>query len=249
MINTASELRREARAALGENGQYWRCVSAYLLLSVMAIAIMTPLLALVGLGIAYSGIAPYFTPGGKPEPALFADPEVMLPLLVTALVFSLLVIYPLGFIKWAQTSFPMAVMRRGIKLGHAFSGWGHGWKMGWIEMVKYSYISLWSLLFVIPGIVKSFSYAMTEFLAVDHPDWSANQCISESRRLMKGNKLRLFLLYLSFAGWWLMVIFASALVPFVGNCFQFLFIPYPETAVAAFYEELLDADEVTSFQN
>jgi uncharacterized membrane protein len=87
---------------------------------------------------------------------------------------------------------------------------------------------------------------MTEFLAVDHPDWSANQCISESRRLMKGNKLRLFSLHLSFVGWWLLVIIASALVPLVGNCFQFLFIPYPETAVAAFYEELLDADEVTS---
>ena len=106
----------------------------------------------------------------------------MLPLAVSFTLFSLLFMYPLGFVKWGESAMSIATIRRGLTVGHAFSGWGHGWKMGWIEMVKITYLSLWYLLLVVPGMVKSLSYAMTEFIAVDHPEWDANQCISESRR-------------------------------------------------------------------
>lgn len=60
---------------------------------------------------------------------------------------------------------------------------------------------LWSLLFVIPGIVKSYSYSMAYFLKIDHPEYTATQAIDESRRIMNGHKMRLFLLDLSFIGW------------------------------------------------
>lgn len=60
---------------------------------------------------------------------------------------------------------------------------------------------LWSLLFVIPGIVKSYSYSMAYFLKIDHPEYTATQAIDESRRIMNGHKMKLFLLDLSFIGW------------------------------------------------
>mgnify|MGYP001127432324 CR=1 FL=1 len=60
---------------------------------------------------------------------------------------------------------------------------------------------LWSLLFFIPGIVKSFSYAMTFYILNDHPEYSATQAITESRKMMHGHKGELFVLYLSFLGW------------------------------------------------
>lgn len=242
-MKTAKEMRAEAWAALGENGQYLRYVAAFLLMALTLIAMIVPLTAILGAGIGMSGIAPYFQPGGHPEIGLLTDPEVMLPLLSSALVFSLLAIYPIGFAAWGQAAMALATMRRGLTVGHAFSGWGHGWRMGWIKTVEMTYVFLWTLLFYVPGVVKLLAYSMTAYVAVDHPDWSANQCITESRRLMDGHKWRYFCLNLSFIGWWILVAVAS-FMPFVGNLAQWFFMPYMESAKAAFYEDLLDRDAV-----
>jgi hypothetical protein len=238
-VKSSGEIRADAWRALGTNGQYLRYVAAYLLLMMVMIVISIPLMMVLGAGVGASGIAPFFAPGGRPEFGLFLDPAVMVPLSVSVLVFSVLIIYPLGFAAWGQAAMSIAAMRRGLTVGHALSGWGHGWKMGWIEMVKITYLHLWTLLLVVPGIVKFCSYAMAEYVAVDHPDWNANQCITESRRLMDGHKLRYFLVLLSFIGWFLLVI-AVSLLPLVGNLAQWFFMPYFETAKAAFYEDLLD---------
>ena len=66
------------------------------------------------------------------------------------------------------------------------------------------YIFLWCLLFIIPGIIKSFSYAMTYFIINDHPEYSINQAITESRRMMDGHKMEYFILCLSFIGWFIL---------------------------------------------
>ena len=197
--------------------------------------------AVASAGIGISGIAPFFAPGGRPEIGLFLDPAVVLPLLSSALAFFLLAVYPLGYVTWGNSAMAIAAMRRGLTVGHAFSGWGHGWRMGWIMMVKVAYIGLWALLLFVPGVVKAISYSMTEYIAVDHPDWSANRCISESRRLMDGNKLRYVCLMLSFIGWFVAVAVAAG-IPFVGNFAQWFFMPYFESAKGAFYEDLLDND-------
>ncbi len=60
---------------------------------------------------------------------------------------------------------------------------------------------LWSLLFVVPGIVKSYAYSMAYYIKIDHPEYTATQAIDESRKIMNGNKMKLFLLDLSFIGW------------------------------------------------
>lgn len=240
-LKTPSEIRADAWRALRTNGQYLRYVAAYLLLMLVMMAISIPLMMVLGVGIGVSGIAPYFAPGGQPEIGLFLDPEVMVPLLVSVLAFVLLAIYPLGFGMWGQAAMAIAAIRRGVTVGHALSGWGHGWRMGWIASVKIIYLNLWMLLFVVPALVKFYSYAMTEFVAVDHPDWNASQCITESRRLMNGNKLRYFCLHFSFIGWIALVLVIGTL-PVVGNFAQWLFMPYFETAKAAFYENLLDCD-------
>ena len=56
-------------------------------------------------------------------------------------------------------------------------------------------------LLVIPGIVKTYSYAMTPYIMSEHPSLTANEAITESRRIMDGNKWRLFCLDFSFIGW------------------------------------------------
>ena len=62
---------------------------------------------------------------------------------------------------------------------------------------------LWSLLFIIPGIVKGLSYSMAFYIKSDHPDYDWKACISESKRITNGNKGKLFVLQLSFIGWYI----------------------------------------------
>lgn len=99
------------------------------------------------------------------------------------------------------------------------------------------YTFLWSLLFIIPGVIKSYSYAMTYYIRVDHPEYTATQCIDESRRMMDGHKMKLFLLDLSFIGW----LIVGSLCFGVGTLWVYI---YMTQARAQFYEELKNGDTV-----
>ena len=93
------------------------------------------------------------------------------------------------------------------------------------------FVFLWSLLFIIPGIVKSYSYAMAYYIKIDNPNMSANDAITESRKMMKGHKARLFLLDLSFIGWIIVGVLALGI--------GVLWVEaYMQTTRVHFYEEL-----------
>lgn len=62
-------------------------------------------------------------------------------------------------------------------------------------------VALWSLLFIFPGIIAAVRYSMAYYIAADHPEYSANQCVNESKRLMTGNISVFILMFLSFLGW------------------------------------------------
>ncbi len=105
------------------------------------------------------------------------------------------------------------------------------WHKVWGMFLMYLFIALWTLLFILPGIVKAFSYALTPYILEENPDLSANEAIDHSRAMMKGHKFDLFYLYLSFIGWF----FLSFLTLGIGF---FWLIPYMYTAQAAFYEDV-----------
>lgn len=90
---------------------------------------------------------------------------------------------------------------------------------------------LWSLLFVIPGIIKSYSYAMTYYILADHPEMTANEAITESRRIMDGHKLDLFVLQLSFF-WWHLLCFITFGIAYI------YVAPYISAATAKFYDTI-----------
>ncbi len=97
---------------------------------------------------------------------------------------------------------------------------------------------LWGLLFVIPGIVKSYAYSMAYYVKIDNPDWNWEQCITESRKLMDGNKWNLFCLDLSFIGWAIVCCFTFGIGALWLN-------PYMQAARASFYESIKEAAQVT----
>ena len=92
-------------------------------------------------------------------------------------------------------------------------------------------VVLWSLLFVVPGIIKMFEYAMVPYILADDAEISCKEAFAKSKEMMRGNKWRLFKLNFSFFGWLLL----SCLTLGVGTLFL---SPYMEAANAEFYAEL-----------
>ena len=90
---------------------------------------------------------------------------------------------------------------------------------------------LWALLLIIPGIIKAYAYAMTPYIMKDQPELSAVDCIDRSMSMMNGYKWKLFLLDLSFIGWWLLSILTLGIGMLWLN-------PYVYCSRAKFYEEL-----------
>lgn len=74
-----------------------------------------------------------------------------------------------------------------------------------VEILVFVFTFLWSLLFVIPGIIKAFSYSMSMYILAENPQMTSLEAINESKRIMHGHKMDLFVLYLSFIPWYLLV--------------------------------------------
>lgn len=210
--------------------QYWPFVGGYFVASLIFGAIM--MVAFVALVISLV----VMLPKDASSSALFS-PEYLLPIMVFSCIAAIPMLYGWGFSTWSFTRMSLATANRELKFEHCLSGWGHGWKMCWTMLTVMTYASLWFLLLIVPGIVKSLSYAMTVYVQVEHPDWTANQCIDESCRLMDGNRWRLFWLGVSFIGWYLLLIVVS-LVPVVGSLSHYFLTPYILTTFSRFYSEI-----------
>lgn len=90
---------------------------------------------------------------------------------------------------------------------------------------------LWSLLFIVPGIIKAYSYSMAYFIKADNPDYDWKQCIEESKQMTNGHKGELFVLDLSFIGWAIVCSFTFGI--------GYLWLePYMEATRAQFYNSL-----------
>lgn len=101
----------------------------------------------------------------------------------------------------------------------------------WGYFLMMVFVLLWSLLLFIPGIIMAFAYAMTPYILVENPEMKAIDAIRKSRSMMKGHKFDLFYLELSFIGWILLCILT------LGIGLLWL-VPYMETSIAAFYNDL-----------
>lgn len=94
------------------------------------------------------------------------------------------------------------------------------------------YLFLWALLFVFPAAVKSYSYCMVPYILAENPDMTPQEVITHSREMMRGNKLRAFLMDLSFIGWILMGVMTA------GIGFILWTAPYMYSTHAALYQTL-----------
>ena len=136
----------------------------------------------------------------------------------------------------------LAVSRRqGASLSKLFEGFSRFGDSLVLFLLMDIFIFLWSLLLVIPGIIKMYSYSMSWFVLHDRPDLTGNEARKRSMYLMRGHKWRLFCLDFSFLGWYLL----SALTL---GILAFWVAPYHMTARAEFYQELLAEEQKTQQQ-
>lgn len=113
------------------------------------------------------------------------------------------------------------------ELGHGFSH--RYWRSVAAIFLRNLFIVLWSLLFVIPGIVKGYSYRLVPYILADDPTIDAMDALSLSQEMMDGRKWNAFILDLSFIGWLIvtLITFGLAGIFYVG--------PYKSAVDAEFY--------------
>lgn len=155
---------------------------------------------------------------------------MLLTILLCSIPYASLVIAPA--LSLAMCMIYLKVVRGGqVEIGDLFSGFHKLGRAWWMNFLIGLFTALWSMLLVIPGIVKSYSYSMAYYVLADNPEMTARQAIKESMRIMEGHKMELFAIHLSFLGWMLL-----SLVTF--GLSTFYVMPYMSATVANFYENI-----------
>lgn len=134
---------------------------------------------------------------------------------------------------------------------------GFGFTNHYLNTVKTLFLRdlftfLWSLLFVIPGLIKKYEYLMMPYLLANNPDMDTNEAFRISRQMMMGNKWNAFVLDLSFIGWYLLnAITAGIFGIFFTNpykyqtdaaLFEALSQPNPGNSSSSDYESYVEID-------
>lgn len=177
-----------------------------------------------------AGVAGSSNSGGAAAAA--AAGGVLFSLLVMAAYIAVILgLYPLsiGLMGWYRKS-----IYEKTSLAEIFSPYKkeHLWSNIGTMFLMQIYTFLWSLLFLIPGIIKSYSYSQTAFIKSENPNISASRAIELSKIMMEGHKGELFYLHLSFLGWMLL---SSLTYNILGVVYVY---PYFYGALAFAYEEI-----------
>lgn len=142
-------------------------------------------------------------------------------------IYNLLISGPmvLGYAMFAISIF----RKRETSAAEVFYGFERFGKAFGLYIVMSIFIILWSLLLIIPGIIAAFRYGLCFYILADHPEMGIMEALNESKRMMKGNKWKMFCLNISFIGWGILCVFT------LGIGFLWL-LPYMEVSVIAFYD-------------
>ena len=160
---------------------------------------------------------------------------IILAALVMAVVYFILgSVVGVGYSKF---NLDLVDLQKEPEIGTLF-GYFKNWKTTAVaNLLQGLYVLLWSLLFIIPGIIAGYSYAMTNYILAENPELTASEAIEQSKQMMSGNRFRLFCLQFSFIGWDLL----CTLTLGIGNLWL---TPYKQAATAAFYREVSGTEHI-----
>ncbi len=197
--------------------------------------------------LSYSGLVSKYVSGMllgltktyQPTPQFYTNLFALLGIFATTSTIMVILIYVLGSplrISLSHTYLEMASEEKNPEFGML----GFGFKKCWLQSILLNFLSglfvaLWSLLLIVPGIIKAFSYSMANYIMAENPEIKALDAITKSRKLMNGHKFELFVLGLSFFLWYMLVAitFGIAII-YVG--------PYMEATTANFYLKIKNSN-------
>jgi len=172
----------------------------------------------------------------------FIPREMWSMMLTITIVTALLAIVIGGAVTLGMATFNLNLInRREARFSDLFSQFhrlGTGFGMQFMMSLL---IMLWTLLLIIPGIIAVYSYAMTPYLMAEFPELRVMDAIRESKRLMRGNKWRLFCLQFSFIGWELLAVFTPLTIGY------FWVNPYRQAADVAFYMDVTGRGQLRDY--
>ncbi len=152
--------------------------------------------------------------------------------LLYSLLFFVLVSIVAGFVSVGYSWYALRISRR-LPSGflNMFDTFNMPLKVLGLHITVYVFTYLWSLLLIVPGIVAAYSYRQAFYILYDHPEYGIMDCIRASKAMMRGNKSELFVLDLSFLGWFLLGIMTMGLALIWA-------VPYFNVTCANYYDSL-----------
>ena len=222
----SKELRRKAWAAL--KGNYWTAFFVTLVLGLL-VSIGTSLATSAEALIDAIGMVDPAEMDATMEIGALVVSGIALVMAIIGLIISIFVGSPASvglanfFIKNTDSKPAFAEGFSGFKISYKRN-------VGTLLLMGIK-LALWTCLFIIPGIIKSFEYAIIPYIIADNPEMTSKEAFKKAREMMKGNKWRLFKLDFSFIGWGLLCVVTMG----IGTLFL---IPYINAATAEFYVEL-----------
>ena len=149
-----------------------------------------------------------------------------------AVVWSLVILVLGGAVSLGYAKFNLNLVDgQPSRFDDLFSEFHRSWPAFCLQFLMGLFVFLWSLLFIIPGILAAFSYSMATYIMAENPDMTAREAIAASKEMMRGNRWRLFCLGFSFIGWSLLCVLTLG----IGTLWL---RPYEEAAPAAVYRDL-----------
>jgi len=234
---TRRELKRQAKAALKRD--YWRI----LLVTTLVLALLG------GVGSATVAGTTAISAASAGDSSVWSSvydflyeqmPFVLTVIKVVAAVAMVAVLASLAEIillvnpvEVGFAAFRTNALRSKGKVGDLGHGFDVSYKRNVGTMFTVAlYTALWSLLFAVPGIIKTYEYSMIPYLLADHPEMTRREAFAASKAMMKGNKWKAFVLDLSFILWRLLGTLTFGIV-------TVLYVrPYRQLTNAALYEKL-----------
>lgn len=204
------DMKRKGKAAFQRN--YWNCVIAALILAILlggttsAVRNNQPVNQNPGYAASQSGTLAQIEEGI----VSLVLGAVTLSFAAAGLALKILVFNPLevggGAFFFHNTLAPAS-------LGDLLQGFRQSYSRNVGAMLlRNVFIALWSLLLVIPGIVKAYGYMLLPYILADSPELSASEAMDLSQKLMYGSKWKAFMLDLSFIGWYILNVFTVGLL-------------------------------------
>ncbi len=219
---TREQIKTNAKAVMAKN--YWMMVGVSAVYSILAGIFSS----------ASSGASSYLENGMDymPVEVVLIVSVIVIGISIVGIIFYIFVGNPL---EVGKDRFYMCSRLQQTPFGELFCAFrsGQGYYMNIVktQFLRRLYTALWSLLFIIPGIIKSYEYYMVPYILAENPNISSARAFELSKMMTNGEKLNIFVLELSFLGWQLLGILACC----IGNYFV---TPYLEASFAELYEAM-----------